>query len=450
MKKVIAIVIGIIALFLAGVAFLYQPPKDKFPANTTVNGTDVSGLSIGDAEKKVSESLTGKDFVFEYKGKSYKVPMSSLTFDMAFETVLAEPDLYQKLRFLVGAGNSYEVSMWPDDSEEFLAQIAKLPICDKSGKESTTDAYVDLSDFDFRVVKEKVGNEIDPRIIKNIAYSRIANGSLSAELTDETIIKQPEIKSDSPEIAERLKYCKDNLSYRIEYETDGKTEVLTPQILDEMVTYSKDGPELKKDRIKEYIRDLAGQYNEYNKTYNFTTHGGSEITVEGVTFGKVLDQDAMIKELNKALEEQKSQKLGLKWAQSKYSGGEGIGNSYIETSISDQHVWLYKGGKCIADCDCVTGMPGHDTSRGVFTVQYVTGPTTLRGSNDDGSKYESPVNCFIPFYGGQGFHGSNGWRSKWGGDIYKTSGSHGCVNCPDAAAKKIADNVSAGYPVVIY
>ena len=86
----------------------------------------------------------------------------------------------------------------------------------------------------------------------------------------------------------------------------------------------------------------------------------------------------------------------------------------------------------------------------MFTVQYVTGPTTLRGSNDDGSKYESPVNCFIPFYGGQGFHGSNGWRSKWGGDIYKTSGSHGCVNCPDAAAKKIADNVSAGYPVVIY
>ena len=74
----------------------------------------------------------------------------------------------------------------------------------------------------------------------------------------------------------------------------------------------------------------------------------------------------------------------------------------------------------------------------------------MRGYNGDGTKYASPVNCFMPFYGGQGLHGSNGWRSQWGGEIYKTAGSHGCVNCPDAAARKMADTVSAGYPVVIY
>ena len=450
MKRAFIIAIGIVALFLAGVGFLYHPPTDKFPANTVVNGTDVSGLSIKEAEKKVSAGISSRSFGFSYKGEVYTVPLDSLTFDLTLGSLLESPDLYQKVRFLVGAGNTYEVAMWPDDSEAFLAEIAKLPLCDNSGKEPTTDAYVDLSDFEFRVVEEKTGTEVDPRIIKNIAYSGIAGGNFSAELTEDKIVKKPEIKSDSPEIAERLKYCKDNLSFRLEYDTGEGTEVVTPEILDEMVFYGEKGPELKTDRIEAYIQDLAGKFNEYNKTYDFTTHSGSKITVEGVTFGKALDQEGMTKDLTEALKSQESQKLEMKWSLAKYSNGEGIGNSYIETSIADQHVWLYKNGECIVDCDCVTGMPGHDTSRGVFTVQYVTGPTTLKGTNDDGSKYASPVNCFIPFYGGQGYHGSNGWRSKWGGNIYKTNGSHGCVNCPDNAARKIADNVSAGYPVVIY
>ena len=53
-------------------------------------------------------------------------------------------------------------------------------------------------------------------------------------------------------------------------------------------------------------------------------------------------------------------------------------------------------------------------------------------------------------YGGQGLHGSNNWRSSWGGNIYKYNGSHGCVNCPDWAAWEMHNIVEAGYPVVIY
>ena len=75
---------------------------------------------------------------------------------------------------------------------------------------------------------------------------------------------------------------------------------------------------------------------------------------------------------------------------------------------------------------------------------------TLRGENDDGTKYASPVNCFMPFYGDEGIHGSNNWRSEWGGNIYKTNGSHGCVNLPKKVAKKIFENVRAGIAIIIY
>ena len=38
----------------------------------------------------------------------------------------------------------------------------------------------------------------------------------------------------------------------------------------------------------------------------------------------------------------------------------------------------------------------------------------------------------------------------WGCNIYKTSGSHGCVNLPASAAKKIFENIEKGDPVLVY
>ncbi len=36
------------------------------------------------------------------------------------------------------------------------------------------------------------------------------------------------------------------------------------------------------------------------------------------------------------------------------------------------------------------------------------------------------------------------------GDIYKTNGSHGCINTPLEAAKTIYETVSVGTPVIVY
>ena len=55
----------------------------------------------------------------------------------------------------------------------------------------------------------------------------------------------------------------------------------------------------------------------------------------------------------------------------------------------------------------------------------------------------------MPFNGGIGLHDAN-WRKTFGGTIYKTNGSHGCVNLPPAVAKTIYENISAGDPVLCY
>ena len=50
---------------------------------------------------------------------------------------------------------------------------------------------------------------------------------------------------------------------------------------------------------------------------------------------------------------------------------------------------------------------------------------------------------------GEGLHDAT-WRSKFGSTIYKTSGSHGCVNLPLSAAETIYGIIEAGWPVIVF
>ena len=48
-----------------------------------------------------------------------------------------------------------------------------------------------------------------------------------------------------------------------------------------------------------------------------------------------------------------------------------------------------------------------------------------------------------------GIHDAS-WRAEFGGNLYLWEGSHGCVNTPYEAAKKIYEAVSIGDPVIVY
>ena len=87
---------------------------------------------------------------------------------------------------------------------------------------------------------------------------------------------------------------------------------------------------------------------------------------------------------------------------------------------------------------------GHTTPPGIFALTYKQRDAGLKGEG-----YASPVKFWMPFNGGIGFHDAS-WRSSFGGSIYKTGGSHGCVNMPYAAAKELFENVYAGMPVICY
>ena len=69
----------------------------------------------------------------------------------------------------------------------------------------------------------------------------------------------------------------------------------------------------------------------------------------------------------------------------------------------------------------------------VWAIDAKKSPAVLGTSETMG--YSSPVTYWMPYCGNVGMHDADGWRHEYGGQIYKTNGSHGCVNMPKAAAR---------------
>ena len=123
-----------------------------------------------------------------------------------------------------------------------------------------------------------------------------------------------------------------------------------------------------------------------------------------------------------------------------------VGGSYVEISISAQHMWVYKNGRLVLDTDVVTGNTGvgNGTPEIIGYIYGMQRNRVLRGAN-----YASFVRYWAPFYKGYGIHDAN-WRGSFGGEIYKRDGSHGCVNIPSSVMPNVYEHLELGMPVITY
>lgn len=119
----------------------------------------------------------------------------------------------------------------------------------------------------------------------------------------------------------------------------------------------------------------------------------------------------------------------------------------IMVSIEKQKLWYYRHGKLQLTSNVVTGMKNvWDTKKGSFRIRSKAQGTYLTG--DD---YRTWVNYWMLIdYGSQiGLHDAT-WRSSFGGSIYLSNGSHGCVNLPYWVAQTIFNSAPVGILVLIY
>lgn len=116
--------------------------------------------------------------------------------------------------------------------------------------------------------------------------------------------------------------------------------------------------------------------------------------------------------------------------------------TYLKVYLSKQKLEYYKNRKLVFSTPITSGR-NNFTKTGNFTIKNKARNTYLKGED-----YVSFVQYWMGYGGGYGLHDAS-WRSRFGTSDYKTNGSHGCINLPTAAAKKLYGMIEVGTPLYI-
>ncbi|WP_022778441.1 L,D-transpeptidase [Butyrivibrio sp. AE3009] len=129
-----------------------------------------------------------------------------------------------------------------------------------------------------------------------------------------------------------------------------------------------------------------------------------------------------------------------------FDAAKELGQTYIEVDMGKQELRYYVDGQLNMEMPVVTGNinRGRGTPTGVYNIYNKRYHTYLRGAD-----YVSYVNYWLGVHKGVGIHDAN-WRNKFGEEIYKRDGSHGCINCPESQVSQLWEVVEVGTPVVLY
>ena len=254
----------------------------------------------------------------------------------------------------------------------------------------------------------------------------------------------------------------------VTYKINGKEYQLRADELIHEVTY-KDGKykftDVKKLHAK--FEKIDQEVKTLKKSYKFTVPVGNKvngktITVKNESYGWGIYVKKAVAAVEKALINGQTTVDGSKYiygeGYSTYAHGygksnHGIGQNYVVVSIKNQELWVVRKGKVAVHLnDVVTGTEdkGNATPKGVWYIMYKESPSVLRGYNDDGSKYASKVQYWMPFtLSGCGLHDAS-WRNDWSKSAYLTGGSHGCVNIRPAEIRSVWNNVLTNDAVIVY
>ncbi len=233
---------------------------------------------------------------------------------------------------------------------------------------------------------------------------------------------------------------------------NGRTYTVTPELAMTMMVTNADGSYYIDPATGYYVCDsnkmrsffsglqhLFPPANAVPNTAGFQTTSGTHVALDG-TFqtNGYLYVDYEINYLAQAIMEQRSECHAPVYR---------FGGTYVEIDISNQILYYYEDGVCRFTTSIVTGShrTGHDTPTGVYRILGKQRNVTLIGRD-----YASFVSYWMNFIGNSvGLHDAS-WRSRFGGSIYLTNGSHGCVNIPPSVMPQLYSMVSVGTPVVLY
>lgn len=471
-RKTLTIVLGIcIVAAVVAVAglfgYTYMADHNTLGRKISVSGLDVSRLTAEQAEEKIISSFENRTVVFQENDQQvYSTTLKNLGYSLNKDALLEKLNKLQKQREenrkLFPKEENVDLEYQIKQDEEQEKQALNLSNFGDKERKASIDASIsyDKEKKEFILTKQKQGNEIDEdKLLTTVdttldaAFDTAFLGDVITVPVNKHVYVSPLVtatedmqnKVDSLN-AQLAKYRKTTVTYTF----GSETVVLDSDTIDSWLKAEGETLSVDEEAVKTYISDLANKYNTIYVPRAFHTSTGTDITIEGNEYGYRIDQDG---ELAQLLEDLKSGTAVTRdpiYSKTGYqrNGTDDLAGSYIEVSLDAQHLWLYKDGNLVTETDIVSGKPvkGRETYRGAWPIAYKASPYNLTSAEYG---YNVKVNYWMPFVYGQGLHDAT-WQSSFGGNRYKTNGSHGCINLPKDQAATIYNTIDAGYPIIIY
>ena len=454
-KVLFGIAGGIAACLLLGyvsLAVYYHDP------GTVINDNSFGGKKVEDVKEILKKS--SKDYVLTIKEKEDKTELISgeaikLQYkdDRELDEVKEKQNswlwpiqIFQDKIYMVSMEHSY-------DEASFTQAVNQLACMQDANMTPPQDARLEDDDTAYQIVPEVEGTALDKEKTTEVIKKAVDERRTEVSLTDEDCYLKPTVLQSDEELAKEAEKLNKITATQITVNFGNGT--VTRDMLKSWLVKGEDGTyTFDVNLVKPVVIGWSEKYNTYGKPRDFKTSGGGTVRLTTGDYGWRVWQDKTTDALIAALNAGQSGELEPTWL---YKGqtheGNDINGTYVEISIDQQRMWFYKNGTCLVDTPVVTGNPnkGHGTPKGgVWRLKDKASPFTLVGKKPDGSiDYEEPVNYWMPFNGGVGIHDLTK-RSSFGGDIYLTNGSHGCINTPLDNVRTIYENIEVNTPIVVY
>lgn len=446
--SITAFVIIILAVYL-GFSFYF---KNHFFFKTEINGLKVGGMTVEDAEQKLSDEVDEylltlydrDDEKYYIKGADIGCKYIS---DNSVEKLLKEQNAFAWPKFIFKLQETEMSIPMEYDAALLETAVSKLALFQEENMVEPENAYIKQEGNDFEVVPEVMGNKAILEKVALAAEEAVAFGKTEAHLDDDSY-ENPEVTTDSSLISEAKGTIDRYLGTVVTYDIKEQEEVLDESKIKEFIVFHEDySVTLDDAKIETYVQYLASKYNTYGDEREFKSSMGDTVVVGGGDYGWIVNKEKEAETIKENILAGDVLTRELEYLQrALVEGLDDIGDTYLEIDYTNQHMWYYEKGELIMESDVVTGNIARSwgSPDGVFKIVYKKSPDVLRGED-----YESDVAFFMPFAYNVGVHDA-GWRSSFGGSTYKTQGSHGCINAPYEAAEKLYQTIEVGTPVIAF
>ena len=205
----------------------------------------------------------------------------------------------------------------------------------------------------------------------------------------------------------RSKKLNQYFNMSVTYHVGDTEEVLDYSTIRDWMTLDDDlNAEFNWNKVADWMSDLSDKYDTFGNEMEFTTSLGETVSVKHETYGWKIDEAGEVEELLEILKSGESAErtpLYLESARTYGSGGNDIGDTYVEIDYTNQRMWFYKDGRLLVDTPIVTGNTSkkYGSPEGIFCIYNKEEKAVLKGED-----YKTPVDFWMPFSEGVGIHDS--------------------------------------------